>query len=282
MSFTRKPLGALVFVLLFASTPGFAQYKHTVAPFFSNFRNKYRYEIGANLIMPSGEFTGVVRVNDGSNNYRGDSTATRSLSGDMGYGIDLGLSLPFKGTGHISCWAATIHLMANQYMWKKLNQTMLTNGSYKDAAVPVNATTYQIALPIGIEWKVGNDAILSKRLNFGATLGAGVIPQLNITNLEGVPYIDPGYGWGFRPYAKAEVAVFTGLCWKLRFMYSPGNINLLDVNRKLTNNLTDGPFTIRSTGNAIISLIFMPWSVSWKEYDWWNTYDTYNQFDRFN
>jgi hypothetical protein len=281
MSFIKKPLGSLVFVFLLATTPGFAQYVHNVAPFFSNFKNKHRYEIGGNLIIPSGEFTGVVRVNDG-NTYRGDSTATRSMSGDMGYGIDLGLSLPFKGTGHISCWAAAIHLMANQYMWKNLNQTMSTSGSYVDATVPVNATTLQIALPIGIEWKVGNDAILSKRLNFGTSLGAGVIPQLNITELEGVPYIDKGYGWGFRPYAKAELAIFTGICWKLRFMYTPGNVNLLDVNRKLTNNLTDGPFTIRSTSNFIMSLIIMPWSVSWRETDWWNTYDTYNQHDRFN
>ncbi|MES2704163.1 MAG: hypothetical protein V4649_16095 [Bacteroidota bacterium] len=282
MSFIKKPLGLLVFVFVFVATPGFAQYKHNVGPFLRNFKNKHRYEIGGNVVMPFGEFTGVVRVNDANGRYVGDSTATRTLTGGMGYGVDLGLSLPFRGTGHISCWAASVHLMANQYMWKNLNQTMNTGGTYVDAGTPVNATTLQIMLPIGVEWKVGNDAILSKRLNFGASLGAGVIPQVNLTALEGVDYIDPGYGWGVRPYAKAEAAFFTGFCWKLRFMYSPGNVNLLDVNRRLTADLTDGPFTIRSTGNFIFSLLIMPWSVKWQEYDWWNTYDTYNQHDRFN
>ena len=284
MSFIKKPLGFLVFALLLSASTGFAQYMHTVDPFFSNFRNKMRYEIGGNVVMPFGEFTGQVQVNGPSSGtyFRGDSLATRPLTGQMGYGIDLGLSMPFKGTGHISCWAATIHLMANQYSWSDLNQTMGVDGKYVKAGKSLNASTIQVMLPIGVDWKVGTDAILSKRLAFGASMGAGVIPQFNMTTLTNTPYIDPGYGWGFRPYAKFEAAVFTGICWKIRLMYSPGNVNLLDVNRALKDNITDGPFTIRSTGNFVASLLFMPWSRKWQEYDWWNTYDTYNQHDRFN
>jgi hypothetical protein len=281
MSFIKKPLTSIVLGMALISGSASAQYKHTVDPFFSSLSNKLRWEIGGNGILATGEFTGVVRVADGGI-YRGDSTATRTMSADPGFGVTLGLSMPFKGTGHISNWAAHIELQVNQYMWKNLNQTMTSGGKYVNGTTPVNATTMQYALPIGVEWKVGTDAILSKRLNFGATLGAGVIPQYNVTNLEGLSNIDPGHGWGFRPYAKAEIAIFTGFCWKLRGMYSPGNVNLLDVNRKLTNSLSDGPFTIRNTGNVILSLIIMPWSVRWQEYDWWNTYDTYNQHDRFN
>ena len=156
-----------------------------------------------------------------------------------------------------------------------------TDGSYKSVSVPLNATTMQVTLPIGVDYKIGNDAILSKRLPFGTSLGIGVIPQLTMTNLEGISGFTAQYGYGCTPYAKMDISLFTGLCWKLRFLYTMGNINLLDVNAKL-GNLNDGPFTISSSSQFMASFVIMPFSGGWKEFAWYNTYDTYNQHDRFN
>jgi len=279
MNFIRKV--PLMLAVAFSLLPalGFSQYRYQVDPLLSNFSNAQRYELGGGIILPGGKFTGVVRVNNGSA-YKGDSTATRSLS-TMGYGAQIGLALPFKGTGHISCWALAVQLQVNQYIWKDLNQTMTTDGVYKPAATPLNASTMQICLPIGVDYKVGNDAILSKRLAFGASMGVGVIPQFNMTGLEGVATYDKSYEWGFTPYAKFDWSIFAGLCWKLRFMYTLGKVNILDINGKV-NPINDGTFTL-STNNAFsASLIVMPFSGKWRESQWYNTYDTYNTHDRFN
>jgi hypothetical protein len=282
MNFIRK--ACTVFSLVLASLPfvGFTQYQHNVnEPFLSNLSNAQRYEIGGGLVMSSGNFTGNVRVLGPNNYYKGDSTLTRPLSG-MGFGGSIGVALPFKGTGHISCWAATIQLMANMTTWSDLNQTMSTDGSFSPAATSLNGSTMQVALPLGIDYKIGNDAlVLTRRLLFNTALGAGVMPQINMTTLEGIDGFKAQFGYGFTPYAKVDLGFLAGICWKVRLMYTAGNVNLLDVNRRQFT-LNDGPFDIRNKSQIMASLIIMPFSGRWSEVGWYNTYDTYNHHDRFN
>lgn len=280
MRVVKRALGVLAFALALMPGRSMAQYVHEVDPLAFSFRNHMRYEIGGGIIMPSGEFNGVARAIGPNGAYLGDTTISRSLNGEQGINFRLGLSVPFKGTGHISCWALKVELMLNQYMFKDLNQ-QYKDGSFTSGATAVNSTTQNVMLPLGIEYKVGNDAILSKRLYFGANFGAGLIPQYSRTFLEGISTVNPQGAWGLTPYGKFEFSVFAGICWKLNFMYSIGDMNLIDVNRKI-QGLTDGPIAVKNKSNFIASLIIMPFSYQWQETDWWNTYDTYNQQDRFN
>lgn len=259
---------------------GNAQYQHRVAPFFSNFRNIQRYEIGGGLVMGSGDLTSVTTVYGPNNYYKGDSTITRGVT-SQGFGGSLGLALPFKGTGHISCWAVTLHLMGNMNVWSDLNKTLSTNGSYTAESVSLNATTMQFALPIGIDYKIGNDAILTQRLPFTAALGVGIMPQFTMTTIDQESSFTSQYGGGFTPYAKVDLGFLAGICWKVRLSYSMGKINLLDVNHRIAG-VNDGPVTLSQKSQFMASLILMPFSFKWPEYDWYNTYDTYNQHDRFN
>jgi hypothetical protein len=281
MRVVKQALGILAFVLALMPGRGMAQYVHEVDPMGFSFRNQMRYEIGGGIIMPMGEFHGVARAVNPNGGYIGDTTLSRTLDGAMGINFTLGLSIPFKGTGHISCWALKVELMLNQYMWNDLNK-QYKDGSFYAASTPLNATTQNIMMPLGIEYKVGNDAILSKRLYFGASFGAGLIPQYNRTFLEGVTNINPQGAWGLTPYGKFEFSTFAGLCWKFRFMYTIGDVNLIDVNHQVARHIDDAAFAIKSKSNFIASLIIMPFSYQWQETDWWNTYDTYNQQDRFN
>ena len=280
MHLIRK--ACIAFALAVALIPNrlSAQYQHQIDPFWSNLRNTGRYEIGGGLVMPSGNFTGVVTVLGSNNYYRGDSTAKRAIKGS-GFGGSIGLCLPFRATGHISCWAITASLMGNMILWPSLNQTMSTGGTYTDRTTKLDASTIQIALPLGVDYKVGNDAILTKRLPFGVSIGAGIFPQLTMTTLSGVSGYKAQWGNGILPYAKLDISIFTGFCWKLRFMYTGGNVNLLDQNASLPA-YNQGPFTISSSGQFMASLIIMPFSGKWREFAWYNTYDTYNQHDRFN
>ncbi len=280
MNLLKKSIILITVALLKLPASGFAQYQFQVEPLFNYFSDAKRYEISGTYVLPQGEIAGVVPVYDGSGYFKGDTTITRPATG-MGFGGSIGLSLPFKATGHISCWAANIALMGNMYQWKDLNQSYSVDGSYKVRTPALSATTIQVALPIGIEYKAGCDAIQSKRLSLCTSLGGGFMPHFNMTSLEGVSNIDTKYSFGFSPFVKVEGGFFAGMCMKVRLLYTMGNITLIDVNKSISG-ITDGPFKITSTSNIMVSLIFMPFSVSWRETNWWNTHDTYNQHDRLN
>jgi hypothetical protein len=283
MIFCKKQLLLLVFALLVMPSLGFAQYRFELKPFFSYFKDLKRYELSFNYVMPFAKFSGTSQVTDGS--YVGDTTITRSIAGSSGMGGSIGLSLPFKATGHISCWAASIHLMFNTLSFPDLNSYYAPDGTLKPPTSSLIASTTHISLPVGIDWKVGNDAICSKRLIFGTSMGAGLMPQLNMTNIAGGPGeikdVKTGMGFGCTPYLKVEGAVFMGWCVKVRAMYTMGDITMIEVNHAIPGT-TDGPFKVVSNGNLLVSLVLMPFSGGWKETAWWNTHDTYNQHDRFN
>jgi hypothetical protein len=278
MNLFKKPILFLAFAVLVMPASGFAQYLFQVDPLFSYFTDFQRYELSATYVVPFATFAGVSRVNDGGGNYQGDSTAKRTQVG-TGFGGSLGLSLPFKATGHTSCWAVNFHLMGHMYTWTDLNQTLGTDGTYHTATPSLSASTIQIALPIGIDWKAGNDAIKTKRLPFGTSLGVGMMPQMNITSVSG--YEGSHYAFGCTPYAKVEGSVFVGLDIKVRAIYTMGDITLIDADHPIYGS-TDGPFKITSNANFMLSLVVMIGSGGWEEYSWWTTHDTYNLFDRLN
>lgn len=280
MNLIRK--ACFVTALALAALPGVsvAQYQHTVDPFWGSLGNKYRWEIGGGITQPAGKYTGVVSILGSGGAFRGDSTASRAIPAS-GFGGLIGINMPFKGTGHISCWAVAAQLGVNMYTWADLNQTMTVSGEYEPAKKSLNASTMQVILPIGIDYKIGNDAILTKRLPFGISLGAGLIPQIMQTKLNEVSGFKPQWGYSCLPYAKFDVSVFTGFCWKIRLMYSMGNINLLDVNHKV-EGYNDGMLTLSSSSQLMASFIIMPFSGGWREWAWYNTHDTYNIHDKFN
>jgi hypothetical protein len=200
----------------------------------------------------------------------------------MGVGGSIGLSIPFKATGHISCWAVSLHLMAHMYTWTDLNESFgKLDGTYTPVTPSLEGTTMQIALPIGIDYRIGNDAIESKRLAFGTSLGAGVMPNYNMSSLTGIDSIRSHNAFGFNPYVKVEGSVFLGICMKVRIMYTLGDVTLIDVNKPVHYRI-DGPFKVTSNGNLMLSLVLMPFSSGWYERKWYNTHDTYNQHDRLN
>ncbi len=280
MNLFKKPIFCLAFALLILPKSGFTQYQFEVDPFFSYFTDLKRYDLCFSYVMPSAQFAGVVPAY-ANGNFIGDTTAKRKTPG-TGIGGSIGLSIPFKATGHISCWAMDIQLMANMYTWTNLNETYSLDGSYKPVTPDLGATTLQVALPIGISYKAGNEVIESKRLKLCTSLGAGFMPNYNMTSLsKSVEGIGTHSAIGFNPYFKFEAGMFMGIDVKLRFLYTLGDVTLIDVNRP-TDPIINGPFKVTSTSNLIISLILMPFSGGWHETSWYTTHDTYNQHDRLN
>jgi hypothetical protein len=281
MNFIKKLPVFLALAFLGIPTFSFAQYHYDCDPFFSYFKDPKRWDLSMGIVAPFGQFGGSVGQYASNNYFRGDTTIKRNMMAQLGVSGAIGVFAPFKGTGHISYWGMDVQIMVSEYIWQNLNQTIGTDGTYTNNPKPVSALTLQMATPIGVSYKVGCDAILSKRLPLCAAFGAGIIPQLNYTNLESINQFNAGYGWSVLPYAKMDLGFFAGICWKLRFMYSYGKVNLFDANAQVPG-LTQGPFSIASTSNLMVSLVIMPFSFQWPETGWWNTYDTYNKHDRFN
>ena len=280
MNLFKKTVVCAVFALMVLPKTGFSQYLHTVKPFFSYFGDLKQYDLGFTYVMPFAKFEGVVPAYDGFGKYRGDTTAKRSTPG-MGIGGSIGLSVPFKATGHISCWAFGIHVMGHLYTWKDLNKSFAPDGSYKVVTPSLNATTIQIAVPMGIEYKAGNEVIQSRRLAFGTTIGVGVMPNFNLTTLANVDSVKSHGAFGFNPYFKFELGFLLGIDMKIRVMYTMGDVTLIDVNRAPDYKI-NGPFKVTSNANLMVSLVLMPFSGGWHERKWYNTYDTYNKHDRLN
>ncbi len=278
----RKFIIVIALALVVIPKAGFSQYQFPMKPFLSYLKDMQRYELSLNYTMNNGFFEGVTQATSTAYNvgtYHGDTTVNRKIS-TTGFGGAIGLSMPFKATGHISCWAAFVQLGVNMYTWNNLNSTYI-NGEITDPTGDIlSAATMQIHMPIGIDWKVGNDAIKSQRLALGAAFGAGVIPQVAMTSISsGTPNASKNFG--FTPYLKMDLGWRWGWVFKLRTMYSIGQYNLLYVNQPIVG-VSDGPFRVASTSAISLSLVIMPFSGGWRETDWYNTYDTYNKHDRFN
>jgi hypothetical protein len=264
----------------------------------AQFRNWERFEIGLNYVTALGQFNGVSSVYNPADvnltNRLGDTTIKRSLMTSWGGGLMVGTCIPFKKLGHESIWAISLELQANLLNWADLNKVYTQNGSFvvNKQQGTLNAWTYQFALPFGVEYKVGTDAIKTQRKHLGASFGAGAMILANGTYLQSVtggagPTVqikaddehNSGFNFGFDPYVKAELAVFAGICIKLRVMASYGPLNYLYENQN-TGTYTDGPFRIQGLANITASLILIPASRHWSETAWWNTYDTYNPYDK--
>ncbi len=132
--------------------------------------------------------------------------------------------------------------------------------------------TVQMALPVGLDFKFGCDALGTKSRRFCTTLGFGVYPSYAMTSLDFNVDVDPNIS--VAPYAKFEVGIFAGICMKLRTIYSYGNFNYMEVNSTEKNELGEmsSKTTLTGKSNLTVSLLFMPFSWKWSRAEWWNTF----------
>jgi hypothetical protein len=238
-----------------------------------------RMEIGYSYVTASAEFKGKSGFYDADLNYKGDTSVTRTIKAKAGAGYSLGLYVPLKRVGKKNMWAIDMGLVYNEFIWEGLNQGYTTDGTYINVSgfPDLFGFTVSIGAPVSIDYKIGTDAICSKKRRFGCTFGAGVIPTYNLTALVGIDGAGVGAGMSVNPFVKGEVAIFGGICWKIRGIYSFGNVPYIDLTK---NDLafTSGPFKVTGKLNMMLSLIIMPFAWHWKEETWYNTHGRYNPY----
>ncbi|NCX95777.1 MAG: hypothetical protein EBX41_05080 [Chitinophagia bacterium] len=275
----RIKIFVLLLVLL-SPAIGFARYKFRVYPFWNTFKDRRRWELSGSLITAKGEFAGVTRVVGYNDRYLGDSTLVRPMKAQMGFGGGIGVSTPFASTGHISAFAFAWGLNVNMYQWKDVNKVYNIDGTFQPWSKPLDVSTMQISMPIALEWKTGTEAlVITHRISLGGAVGAGLLPHINISTPLNLSEYKAQQTIGTNPFFKAELAFRRGIVWKLRAMYTMGNIELMNFTKPI-QGYTDGPFNLTYKSNLQFSLILMPFKRRWTESAWYNDFDTYNWNER--
>jgi len=286
MKLNIYPKLLIVLALLIVPNISFGQFGFYSNPFLF-FGNSSRYELGYSYVMATGQFTGTIPVYDNSGGYLRDTSVTKNMTAKVGFGVSTGTSIPIYRFGKTSSLAISIHLMINEFIWGSLNQAYNLDGSFTTTTGSTDLTglTEQYALPIGLDYKFGTDAVASRHTHVGFSMGAGVMPQYNITILESANLSSAaggaGVNFGVNPYVKAEASFYFRTCFKLRAFFSFGDVPLIDQSKNLAS-ITDGPFKLTGKSNLNLSFAVLPFSYRWGKIkrEWWNDYDTRNTYKR--
>lgn len=223
-----------------------------------------RTHLGYSFLVNSAEYKVQQKIT--VPDFAKDTTYKYDMKTSATFGITIGTYVPIARLGRKSKLVWGIDGMYNMMLWDSKLKMYGGSGTVIDA--PFSGATLQLALPTGLDFKFGCDALNVKNIRFCTTLGAGVYPSYSITALDQVNDIDPQFG--IAPYAKFEVGVFAGICMKLRAIYAVGNLAYIDQKEKTDYSNTHSQ--LLGTSNLTLSILVMPFSWTWPREEWWNTY----------
>lgn len=214
-----------------------------------------RFQLGYSFLSNSADY----KTKDDLPSYKMNTSAS--------WGFTAGTYVPLTRLGSSGSLALGIDYMYNLMTWKS-NIKVPDVGEFL-----FEGTTAQMALPIGLDFKFGSDALQLRTPRMCGTVGAGVYPSYALTTITGSPLtIDPTFA--VAPYIKAEIGIFAGICMKVRMIYAIGDLNYMDYKKTEEFMGVTSTETAKLTGksNMAISLLIMPFSYKWSTENWWNTY----------
>lgn len=224
-----------------------------------------RYQLGYSFVMASADyeahdkysFTGVET----------DTTYKFKMNTKLAYGYTMGTYIPVTRLGRVSKLVVGVDYLYNILVWgSTVPRYGLGTGS---TDIDFSGFTAQMALPVGLDFKWGCDALNVKNNKFCATVGFGAMPSYSLTALDFDVDIDPKLS--VTPYAKLEAGVFAGICMKLRAVMSFGKFEYMDM-KSSASGFGESSTKLTGTSNVTVSLLLMPFSFTWKKEEWWNTY----------
>lgn len=233
-----------------------------------------RFQFGVSTVGATGSFKGnFVSLNT-------DSTFKSFLNDGPtvskgGFGVTIGTFHRLALIGKTCAIAWDVNLAYNMMYWKGMGRKF-----YREEKWNNGANTMQIAMPIGLDLKFGCDARLEKNHRFCTSFGGGIMPAFNRTKLEDSSKKPAKHGkFAATPYIKFETGLFKGICWKLRFTYTFGDMVLLKDahNWHKENPYGVQDFKLNAKSGFAVSLILMPFSYDWPDNGWWNHSDNHKK-----
>lgn len=228
-------------------------------------RSLQRIEFGFTTANSASDFEGTFKsTKDGR--YQEDYYSGPSIT-KGGLGVTVGTFYRLALIGKNTAIAADVNFMYNKMNW------IIGKDFFIDNSWTISGKSNQFALPIGLSLKFGCDARLEKNHRFCASFGAGILPSVTTTVL---PFTDSSkvkfkklYA---TPYIKLEAGIFARICWKLRFIYSWGDMPYVDDAYTIgkANNRAIEHYNNTGKSSAMLSVIIMPFSWDWPDNGWWN------------
>lgn len=190
-----------------------------------------------------------------------DTGYSERVTSKLGFGGFVGYYFPVYTMGPSSKLAITLSYMYNAYLWD--GDAFYVSSSSRNGTTSVGSGTIEMALPVGVDYKTGCDAMFDKTKKGCASFGAGVYPTFGVTVYQG----SGGFKFKARPYIKGEIGFFAGICFKVRAMYVLGSIPYIDYGDKYAGYEETTSF--KSKGTLNLSLVLMPMSWKWSKSSWW-------------
>lgn len=185
-----------------------------------------------------------------------------------GLGIQVGTFSRLLKIGKTAAVALDVNMMYSYVYWKGIG-----SGFYTDKAWNNSATTWQLQWPVGLDLKFGSDARLEKNHRFCMSFGGGIMPSLYGTKMGDTLKKKKSreINIGSVPYVKAEMGVYWGICWKLKLMYSVGDLPLVEgASNGHKEPYWVSNFSLKNNSALTVSLVLMPFSYDWPDNGWWN------------
>ena len=228
---------------------------------FSYGQAKYNFEIGVSYTMATAEYKTTSKYFNYVTNEQADSVLKETIKTKAGIGGLLGHHFRLIKMGNFSSISMSINFMYDILIWE---QASSYKDGYNNTASAYETATVRMGLPIGIDYKLGCDAVGDRSKRLTGSFGAGVFPEMLLTS-----YLDQGKSsFKVQPYIKGEVGIFLGICMKLRGTYTMGKVNYVDYSSDKGYWNTNA--ILKGKSSFTISLVLMPASLKWKKDEWWN------------
>jgi hypothetical protein len=223
-----------------------------------------RFHIGYSFVSANADFESKnYFLSDLNPNTNIDTIYKGNIGTSAAFGFTFGTYFPLKRLGQKSKLCLGVDYFYNAMTWGSLTQPFGNFG-----------ITAQMGLPVGVDIKIGADAMTDKNIRFCTTFGAGVNPSYSITAWDYGIDLDPKFN--VNPYVKAEVGIFAGICMKVRALYSIGSMTYIDYTKSTRDesalSLTENGSKLIGKSNLTVSVLLMPFSFGWPRSEWWNTY----------
>lgn len=191
---------------------------------------------------------------NGNNNYF-SGNLERKIKGKA-YGVSGEHYFPLGKSSEESLFALTLGVEMI-YMKFEFEETRLNGGQ----RFTPEHVFLQGNIPIGLAYKSGTDVVFRRNIKSGFSFGAGALVNSNFDLAGSFP------SFNLRPYCMAEMAFYTGFCWKIRGTAQLGKTTLMNAaeNIGLDGSENEATATIETKTNFLLSLIFMDFSYDWEE-----------------
>jgi hypothetical protein len=146
----------------------------------AQFKGPKNMEVGYSYCIAGADFKLVDKSFNEQTGILKDTSSTQHITSSGGFGAMGGYYWNVSKVGEQSRLAISLAYMYNAYLWESSAFSYSSNS--QTGTQSSGSGTIEMALPVGLDYKYGCDALQDKSQKFCATFGAGLYPSLDFTS----------------------------------------------------------------------------------------------------